>query len=402
MDTEVDLDAVRADTPGCKRVLHLNNAGAALPPRPVVAAVVEHLKLEAAIGGYEAADRERPAIERVYDCAAELIGAHRDEIAVLENATRAWTMAFYGIGFEPGDRILTSRAEYGSNYIAYLQIARRTGASVEPIPNDEHGQLDVEALRAALDERVKLIAVTHVPTNGGLVNPAEEIGSIAREAGVLYLLDACQSAGQLDLDVERIGCDVLSATGRKYLRGPRGTGLLYVRRSAMQRIDPPLLDLHSAQWVAPDRYELRPDARRFENWECSVAGKIGLGVAIDYALALGLPAVERRIGKLAGGLRERLSAIPGVVVRDLGRRRCGIVSFTVDGVDPDQIKAALAAENINVSVSRTPSTRLDMSDRELGSVVRASVHYYNSEAELDRFCAVLAKPQALRSRRMPP
>ena len=386
----VDLAAARADTPGCATVLHFNNAGAALPPAPVVETVVEHLRLEAQIGGYEAADSARDRLERVYDSAAALIGAHRDEIAVLENATRAWTMAFYGIGFKPGDRILTSRAEYGSNYIAYLQVARRTGASVEPIPNDEHGQLDVDALAEALDERVRLIALTHVPTNGGLVNPAEQVGRLARAAGVLYLLDACQSAGQLDLDVDRIGCDLLSATGRKYLRGPRGTGFLYVRSGALQRLDPPVLDLHSAQWVAPDRYELRPDARRFENWECSVAGKLGLGAAIDYALGLGLPAIERRVVALAASLRERLAAVPGVHVHDQGERRCGIVTFTVDGVAPDQVKAALAEQRINVSVSRTPSTLLDMTDRDLSAVVRASVHYYNSEAEVDRFGAAIS------------
>ena len=382
---EIDLDAVRADTPGVAEVLHFNNAGAALPPAPVVDAVVEHLRLEARIGGYEAAARAAPAVERVYAATAELIGANRDEIAVLENATRAWTMAFYGVDFRPGDRILTSRAEYGSNYIAYLQVAERTGARVEPIPGDEHGQLDVDALRAALDERVKLIALTHVPTNGGLVNPAEEVGKVAREAGVLYLLDACQSAGQLDLDVERLGCDLLSATGRKYLRGPRGTGFLYVRRSALERLTPPMLDLHSALWVAPQRYELRPDARRFENWECSVAGKIGLGVAVDYALRVGPAAIERRVSALAGTLRSRLAGIPGAVVRDLGRRRCGIVTFTLDGVEPDEIKSVLAGQRINVTVSRTPSTLLDMSDRGLPAVVRASVHYYNSEAEVDRF-----------------
>jgi cysteine desulfurase / selenocysteine lyase len=386
----VDLDKVRADTPGCAGVLHFNNAGAALPPAPVVDAVVEHLRLEASIGGYEAAARAEPSVERVYTAAAELIGANRDEIAIMENATRGWAMAFYGIGFEPGDRILTSRAEYASNYIAYLQVSERTGASVEPIPNDEHGQLDVVALRDAVDERVKLIALTHVPTNGGLVNPAEEVGRIARDAGVLYLLDACQSAGQLDLDVERIGCDLLSATGRKYLRGPRGTGFLYVRASAMRRVRPPMLDLHSAAWTAPDRYELRPDARRFETWESAVAGKIGLGVAIDYALGVGLPGIERRVYDLAAELRTRLGAIPGVVVRDLGLRRCGIVTFTVDGMAASAVKSALAARRINVNVSDTGSTLLDMSDRGLAAVVRASVHYYNSEAEVDRFVEAIS------------
>lgn len=386
----MDLLKARAETPGVSHVLHLNNAGAALMPRPVLDVTIGHLALEAQIGGYEAAAQADAAMERVYDAAARLIGARREEIALMESATRAWDMAFYAIPFRPGARILTSMAEYGSNYIAYLQVAQRTGARVEVIPNDESGQISVEALRQAMDDDVQLIALTHIPTNGGLVNPAAEVGKIAREAGVLYLLDACQSVGQMPVNVEEIGCDMLSATGRKYLRAPRGTGFLYVRQEVLERLEPPLLDNRAATWVARDRFEMRPDARRFETWEANVAGELGLGAAITYALDWGLDAIYARIRALANNLRARLAELPGVVVRDLGRERCGIVTFTLAGLGAPAIKERLAAQRINVSVSRVTSTRLDMEARGLTEVVRASVHYYNSEDELDRFCRAVA------------
>jgi cysteine desulfurase / selenocysteine lyase len=389
--SRADLSRARRETPGCEEVVHFNNAGASLMPEPVVDATVSHLRLEARIGGYEAAERSRAAIERVYDATAALIGCHPDEIAVVENATRAWDMAFYSVPLGPGDRILTAMAEYASNYIAYLQLARRTGAKVEPVPNEEHGQLSVEALREMVDERVKLISITHVPTNGGLVNPAAEVGEVAREAGILYLLDACQSIGQLPIDVEAIGCDMLSATGRKYLRGPRGTGFLYVRRDILEDLEPPFLDLHAAEWTGESAFEIRPDARRFENWETNVAGKVGLGVAVDYALGWGMDPIWERIRYLSWDLRSRLDDLPGVEIRDLGAERCGIVTFTVEGKYAGDVSRTLSEEGINTSVSPASSTLLDMRDRSLDALVRASVHYYNTEEEVARFCEVLER-----------
>jgi cysteine desulfurase / selenocysteine lyase len=385
-----DLLRARSETPGCEYVLHFNNAGAALMPQPVLDAVVNYLQLEATIGGYEAKDREIEAVDHVYAAAARLIGCDRDEIAIIENATRAWDMAFYAIPFKARDRILTGRAEYVSNYIAYLQVAQRTGARIEVIPNDEYGQVSVDALRDMMDERVRLISITHVPTNGGLVNPAAEIGKVAREAGVLYLLDACQSVGQMPIDVNRIGCDILSTTGRKFLRGPRGTGFLYVRKSLIEQLEPPFLDMHAARWVAKDRFEIRPDARRFENWEAYFAGKVGLGVAIDYALDWGLEAIWARILTLGNMLRAGLSELGCITVHDLGAVRGGIVTFTVDGVDSFEVQRQLAENRINVTVSEAEDTRLDMDERQLEAIVRASVHYYNSEEETERFCTKIA------------
>lgn len=384
-----DVARARAETPGCGRVLHFNNAGAALPPLAVIDAQIAHLRREVEIGGYEAAREASASFEHAYDALSRLLACTRAEIALFDNATTAWNMAFHTLSFAPGDRILTAEAEYASNYIAYLQVARRTGAVVEAVPSDEAGQLDVAALERMIDGRVKLIAVTHVPTNGGLVNPAAEIGRVARAAGIPYLLDACQSAGQLPLDIDAIGCDMLSATGRKYLRAPRGTGFLYVSAGLCERLEPPFLDLRGAKWQAPDRYVLDPTARRFENWEFNVAAVIGLGVAVDYALSWGIEAIATRVTALAASLRAGLAAIPGVVVHDLGARRCGIVTFTVEGIAAAQMREALSRRHMNTWITGPSSTLLDATRRGLPDMVRASVHYYNDEDEVVRFCAAV-------------
>ena len=392
MTEGIEIDRVRAETPGCAQVLHFNNAGAGLPPQPVLDAQIAHLKREAEIGGYEAAAEAEAAIANSYDAIAKLINCRRDEVALVENATVGWDMAFHAFGFQPGDRILTAEAEYASNYIAYLRAAEFCGAKVEVVPSDDSGQLSVPALEKMIDDKVKLISITHVPTNGGLVNPAAAIGRVAKAAGIPYLIDACQSVGQLQVDVEDIGCDLLTATGRKYLRGPRGTGFLYVRNSLLDRLQPPFVDLHAAEWIAPDRYKLRPDARRFENWEFNYAAVIGLGVAGEYAYDLGLEAIETRVGWLARRLRSILADDMKLPVYDLGEKRCGIVTFSLPDRTAEHMQQTLREKGINVSYSTPSSTRLDAEKRDLPNVVRASVHYYNTEEEIDRFCWALRQP----------
>ncbi|WP_339630614.1 aminotransferase class V-fold PLP-dependent enzyme [uncultured Sneathiella sp.] len=385
----LDIDKLRAETPGTGTRIHLNNAGAALMPLPVYDAVKDHLDLELAIGGYEAQARAKAAFERTYDAIAELINCDRSEIALVENATVGWQMAFYGMRFETGDRILTVEAEYAANVIAYLQVAKRTGVKIDFVPSDDSGQMDVAALEKMIDDKVKLISVTHVPTNGGLINPAAEIGKVARKHGIPYLLDACQAVGQIPVDVEEIGCDMLSVTGRKYLRGPRGTGFLYVRKGFMDQLEPPFLDMHGAEWISIDQYEMRDDARRFENWEFNVAAVIGLGVAVDYLLDLGIKETSARLCALAATAREKLAALPAITVQDIGAKKGGIVTFTHAEKSANEIKALLAGKAVNVSVTNLSSTRYDLEKRGLESMVRASFHYYNTEEEIDQLITAL-------------
>ncbi|MEO7573686.1 MAG: aminotransferase class V-fold PLP-dependent enzyme [Acidimicrobiales bacterium] len=386
----IDVDRARNLTPGCEHVLHLNHAGASLLPQPVLDAVVGHLQLEGRVGGYEAADAASPQLERTYAALAELLGAHPSEIALMDSSTRAWDMAVYSLPLEPQDRVLISRAEYASNAIALLQLKKRTGCQLVLVDDDEHGQIDLQALERELAaDDTAMVSLVHVPTQGGLVNPAVEVGRLCREAGVLFVLDACQSVGQLPVDVDELGCAILAGNGRKFLRGPRGTGFLYMRPELIPLIEPVMLDLHAATWTGPDRYEVRSDARRFEMWEHDVAGRIGLGVAVDHALSWGIDAIADRNQGLAEGLRRRLEAIPRVTVHDKGEQRCAITTFTIDGIEAEEVKSLLRAEAVNVSTTMATSAQLDLPPRGLDSLVRASVHYTTTEEELDRLASLV-------------
>lgn len=376
------LNDIRADTPGIGNGVHLLACGSALMPRPVVEAIVDHTRLEAEIGGYEAHEARRDSLEAVYDKVAAHIGAQPREIALVENATVAWCQAFYALPMAPGSRILTCEAEYASNYLAFLQRARRDGVKIEVIPSDDSGAMDVDALDAAMGPDVALIAITWVPTSGGLVNPAASVGRIARRHGVPYLLDACQAAGQLPIDVAELGCDFLAATGRKFLRGPRGTGFLYVAEPWISRLEPPMIDLFAATWVARDEYRLREDARRFENWENAYALRAGLGAAMAYADAIGIHAISARVRHLGDFCREQIDRHPGLKVRDLGSDRCGIVSVEAIGGDADRLAAELREQGFAVGTSSRASTRIDFEGRDLPTLLRIAPHYYNTEDEI--------------------
>ncbi|WP_122075925.1 aminotransferase class V-fold PLP-dependent enzyme [Pseudophaeobacter sp. EL27] len=381
----IDIERIRSETPGCKHVLHFNSAGSSLMPAPVFDALQRVLRDENEVGGYEAERRAQEDIQAFNTEFAGLLNADPSEIAYIENATRAWDMVFYGLNLKAGDRVITHESEYASNYLAFLQQSRRLGFEIDLVPSDASGQIDVEALDGMIGPRTKLIAITHVPTQGGLVNPAAEVGKIAKKHGVLYLLDACQSVGQLHVDVAEIGCDMLSGTGRKFLRGPRGTGFLYVRKEILDQIDPPFVDLHSATWTEKNGYELADGARRFQNWESYVAGRVGLMEAVRYARAVGVPQIEDRVTTLAQGLRDELSTVNGVSVHDLGLRKSGIVTFTKDGIESKAIADSLRNQGINVSVAPVTGARLDFEARNLPAMIRASVHYFNTQDEIARF-----------------
>ena len=381
----LDLARLRAETPGCASRIHFNNAGSGLMATPVLEAITEYLELEAELGGYEAADAREEAIHDFYAATAQLLGCKARNIAFASNATDAFARALSSIPFASGDLILTTRDDYISNQIAFFSLRKRFGIEVVHAPNVPEGGVDVGAMERLMRERrPRLVAVTHIPTNSGLVQPVAEIGRRCRELELLYLVDACQSVGQYAIDVEQLGCDFLSATGRKFLRGPRGSGLLYVSDRALAAgYEPLFIDMRGARWVGPEDYRQVETAVRFEDWEFSYATLLGSAAAIRYALTVGIDVIAERTPALGAALRERLAKLDGVRIFDRGRRRCAIVTFTVDGWNSEVLMTELRRRRINSSVSAREHALYDFTDKGVEACVRMSPHYYNTEQEVD-------------------
>ena len=390
----LDIERLRAETPGCESVTHLNNAGSALPPAIVTQAQVDHLRLEESIGGYEAHARAQNHIDAVYDSVAALTHSRRDQVALLESATAAWGRGFAAIHntrpLGAGDRVLASSSEYASNVLPILQLARSRGVTVEFIPDGTDGCTDVGAFTSMLGPDVAVVAVNHCPSQNGLVNDVAAIGTALRASGsdAWYLVDACQSVGQLPVSASVIGADFLSATGRKFLRGPRGTGFLVASDRAITELEPFPLDLHSAVWQS-DGYEVASGATRFESWEKSYAALLGLGAAVDYALDCGIDALAARIQQLAGYARSSLAGVPGITVLDRGAHPSGIVTITHSGIPAPELAARIKSAGVNVSLSTPDYSRIDFDGHSVEGLVRISPHAYNTHDEIDTLATIV-------------
>jgi selenocysteine lyase/cysteine desulfurase len=383
----------RAETPGCANRNHLNNAGAGLMPQSVLQAMLGHLRQEADIGGYESADAAAGAIHQAYENVARLIGTQARNIAIVENATVAFSQALAAFDFSPVDAIVTTRNDYISNQLMYLSLSRRFGVKIYRARDLPAGGVDPESVRELIAKpEVRLVAVTWVPTNSGLIQPVEAVGKICEAAGMPYLVDACQAVGHIPIDVANLHCDFLSTTARKFLRGPRGIGFLYVSNRALERgLYPLLVDMQGAKWVDADSFELVDDARRFENWEFAYALVLGMGEAARYAAAVGIDEGGRRARELAAYARARLSEVPGLRVLDRGASLAAIVTVEVKGHNAKDVVETLRQRGINTSATLRDYAVIDMDEKRAVSALRLSPHYYNSQAEVDAAVLALAE-----------
>jgi selenocysteine lyase/cysteine desulfurase len=384
----------RDDTPGTRMRIHLNNAGSSLMPTRVVNTMLEHLALEREIGGYEAADFVADRVAEVYAQVATLVGAASRNIAIVENASTAFTQAIAAFDFTPGDRIVVSRADYVSHQLMFLAMARRQGVEVVHAEDTPGGGVDPESVRQlAAHPHCRLVSICWMPTNSGLVQDVAAVGAVCESLGIPYIVDACQAVGQWPIDVTAVRCDFLTATARKFLRGPRGIGFLYVSDRALDRQSYPItIDLRGATWTGADTFELVDSAWRFENWEFPYALVLGLGEAARYALEVGVDVAAERASRLAAQLRTWLRAVPGARVLDKGTTCSAIVTVHIAGADHDRLVRQLRERGVNTSATSRSSAWFDMTEKGVESALRVSPHYYNTEKELETFVEFLKSP----------
>jgi selenocysteine lyase/cysteine desulfurase len=345
--------------------------------------VADYMQREQAIGAFVAAQQVQPQLQQLYARLAELLHCAPADIALTTGNSHGWNAVVGALPLAVGDRVLVAPGEWGGNYAMLLQLSARTGCVVETMPCTPDGALDLVALEALLDARVKLIALTWVPANGCTVYDAHGLGRLCARHGIAYVIDAAQALGHIPVDVQALQCDALTAPGRKWLCGPRGTGVVYLKPGFVERLQPQVVD-HLSCPITANGPALRRDARVLEQSEASMALKLGLLAALDSAQAQGWNQRFAAIAQRAAQLRTALTGVPGLKLCHLADAptSCGIVAFTLEGYTPAQVQQALLAQEIQVAASGMGYTPLDMQARGLAAVVRASVAWHTSEADI--------------------
>ena len=383
----MNIESLRNDTPACKELIHLNNAGASLMPKKVADAIHRYIDLESTIGGYEIAEMMKAEIEDFYKVSADFLNCKPENIAYTGSATDSYGRALSSIPFKSGDVILTTDNDYISNFIAFISLKKRFGVELVRVKNTEIGEVDLEDFDQKIKKySPKLVAVTHIPTNSGLIQPVEEVAGLLKNKEIIYLVDACQSLGQIPVDVQKIGCDFLSGTTRKFMRGPRGAGILYASDKVLDLgLEPTILDMKGATWTAAEEYQSVQTARKFEFYEIPYALLLSSKEAIQYILSIGIENIAQRNQVLCKSRKEKLSEIPHLRLLDKGSKTGSIITFHIPGKSPETIKQKLRDKKINISLGFRGNALIDFSEKGVDWAIRASPHYYNTEDELSRF-----------------
>lgn len=385
LDVDRQIALWRADTKGTAQCVHLNNAGSSLMPAPVADAIVQHIRLEEMLGGYEAADLMQSAIQDSRGNVAELLNTHPRNVAILESATTGFERALASFDFSPGDVIVTTRNDYISNQLAFMALAQRLGVVIRHAADLPEGGVDPQSVRTLLrDPRCKLMTATWIPMNSGLVQPVHSLGEECEAAGIPFVVDACQAVGQIPIDLRTLKCDYLSASARKFLRGPRGIGFLYVSDRQLEAGRYPLfIDMRGARWTGKDSFQIETSAIRFEQWEFAYALVLGLGAAAAYAQTANIATVQELSWGLASYAREQLARLPNVRVLDRGRELCAIVTIAMHGWAAPDVVAELRKRQIHTSRLVQELAVFDMKDKGVASALRISPHYFNTRGEID-------------------
>ncbi len=387
----MNLEKIRQEIPYYGNKIFLNNAGSSLSPSVVTKKIQGFLHQEELFGGYKLEEIQTRQIATFYEQAAKLLNCKEQNIAFAHDATDAYIKALSSIPFKKGDVIITSSNDYASNQIQFISLQQRYGVVLKRINSLNNGDIDLTHFQELVQEqRPSLVAITHIPTNSGLIQDVAAIGEICHQLEILYLVDACQSVGQIAVDIQKIKCDFLSATGRKFLRGPRGTGLLFVSdRVLASKMSPLLIDGWGAKWTGLNEFAMKPSAKRFETWERSYALVVGLAEAIRYANEIGMDIIEECNKELQDQLRNKLRKIDGVSLYDKGSQMANLITWRKAGIDLEELKTHLDDQEVYYSVSTLEWGLIDFKDKGVEWVIRFSPHYFNTMTEMDKVAGIL-------------
>ncbi|MEW6592755.1 MAG: cysteine desulfurase [Candidatus Hadarchaeota archaeon] len=389
------VEQVRGDIPFLKTgVIYLDNAATTPTPEPIIAAMLEYFReygVNVGRGLYRATRKATEVFEGARENVAKVINAAPDEIAYTKNTTEGINIVAQGLGLKRGDKVVTTILEHHSNLLPWQRLQDR-GVELEVIGATSECLLRPEDLEAAIDKNTRLIATHHISNSIGSVQPVREIGKIAREHEILFLLDAAQSVGHMPVDVKKIGCDFLSAPGHKGLLGPQGTGFLYFRKDIGKKLKPLLVGGGIVLDAETHRAELTEPPEIFDAGTPNIPGVIGLGRACDYVLEIGVEKIEAQEKKLTE-IMMKIKEFPNVAVYGPPsiESRGGVVSFNIKGLGFHDVAAMLdELEKIAIR-SGNHCAQPTMKHLGIGGTARASVHYYNLEEEVSKFVEAVGK-----------